>query len=246
MPGAKRGPKPQPVLCGVYRIVNKYSGKFYIGSSFNIRRRWDSHRHDLNNGKARNIHLQRAWRKYGEQAFSFEIVELCPQIQLIPREQFWIDSLQACVFGYNLMPVADRPTGIKYSEERRAAHKARMNDPEIVAKLSAAHRGKKQSEETKAARSAAMRGSKLSDEHRRKMSEAAKKRGFSPNFVRGNRKGAQMPLSARLAISAALRARPPISEETRNKLRSARLRTVERKRAESQLQNEQPVLSAAA
>ncbi len=31
---------------GIYKILNKINGKFYIGSAINIEARWRRHRHD--------------------------------------------------------------------------------------------------------------------------------------------------------------------------------------------------------
>ena len=48
---------------GVYQITNKVTGKFYIGSAVNFRKRWNTHKSCLRNNKHANKHLQRAWNK---------------------------------------------------------------------------------------------------------------------------------------------------------------------------------------
>ncbi len=62
---------------GIYEIVNLADGKAssYVGSSMNIEQRWHQHRHRLRGGRHRNEHLQRAWDKYGEDAFVFSVLE---------------------------------------------------------------------------------------------------------------------------------------------------------------------------
>lgn len=61
---------------GIYKIENKVNGKVYIGSSNSIKRRWQKHKALLRHGKHQNSHLQAAWDKYGEDNFSFSVIEL--------------------------------------------------------------------------------------------------------------------------------------------------------------------------
>ncbi len=58
---------------GVYKITNTVNGKFYIGASNNIAKRWRSHKRDLNKQTHHNKYLQRAWNKHSELAFIFEV-----------------------------------------------------------------------------------------------------------------------------------------------------------------------------
>ena len=59
---------------GVYKILNCKNNKFYIGSSVDIERRFESHRKELIAGTHNNKHLQNAWNKYGESCFRFLVV----------------------------------------------------------------------------------------------------------------------------------------------------------------------------
>lgn len=93
---------------GIYKIINKVDGKFYIGSSKDILKRWDKHLKDLRKHKHHSIKLQEAYDTYGEESFTYEIVEEIQCIdkshrkKLYEREQFWIDSLNAKENGYNI------------------------------------------------------------------------------------------------------------------------------------------------
>ena len=59
---------------GVYCIKNIDNGKSYIGSSVRLNRRLVEHKSRLRHGHHGNQHLQRAWDKYGEDAFATEIL----------------------------------------------------------------------------------------------------------------------------------------------------------------------------
>ena len=98
-------------ICGVYKIENSVNGKYYIGSSNNIYRRWKEHIKLLNRNNHHSPHLQFAWNKYGEKNFKFTILEECDEQILLKKEQFYIDMMNATddSFGYNTAPFADKP-----------------------------------------------------------------------------------------------------------------------------------------
>ena len=79
-------------MIGIYRIKNKINEKCYYGSSKNIEKRWKTHLNQLRNKKHINTILQKAWNKYGEDNFSFEIVEECKLENLFETEQKYIDT----------------------------------------------------------------------------------------------------------------------------------------------------------
>lgn len=123
---------PPPHTSGIYKITCTTTGKFYIGSSCSIRKRWQVHYRKLQNGSHDNPHLQSAWIKYGADAFDFEIIELVLSSFLIEREQYYLDKLKCYknTIGFNMGKVAETPNaGRKVSAETRE-------------KMSAAQRGK--------------------------------------------------------------------------------------------------------
>lgn len=111
--------KHKPPQVGIYSILHVESGKVYIGSSVCIGCRWRYHKWDLNRNTHCNDYLQKAWNKYGEEAFSFSILEECTIDLLNEREQYWIDTTQCAndQYGFNLAPMAQSQRGIKRSEE---------------------------------------------------------------------------------------------------------------------------------
>jgi len=106
-------------IMGIYQIRNIINGKVYIGSSNDIiNKRWKAHKFGLRRNSHYNRHLQRAWNKYGENAFSFEIVEKVEQrLDLIMKEQWYLDNIS---LKYNVAEFADSPfLGKTHSEKTR-------------------------------------------------------------------------------------------------------------------------------
>jgi len=62
-------------IIGIYKIINKINGKYYIGSSSNIQRRKIQHFNKLRQNIHENQHLQYAYNKYGEFVFDLIIIE---------------------------------------------------------------------------------------------------------------------------------------------------------------------------
>lgn len=94
----------EKVLSGVYRITNTLNGKFYIGCSTNIKRRWSAHRtrYKQASNKEYNRPLYKAIREDGIENFNFDILELVDDREkLYSREYFFIKELHACQNGYN-------------------------------------------------------------------------------------------------------------------------------------------------
>src|SRR5260221_829444 len=126
-----------PNASGIYRILNTINGKFYLGSALNLAKRRREHLHGLRHNVHHSITLQRAFNKYGEQAFKFEVVELVLAAFLLIREQIWLDKFRPFdpAIGYNINCVAGSRFGMEVS-------------PETKEKLRQANLGKKQSPET--------------------------------------------------------------------------------------------------
>lgn len=173
--------------------MNTINGRVYIGSASCLGGRRKAHEYRLKAGNHHSIKLQRAWNKYGEAAFSFEVIEqVSGEASLLEREQYWIDHYDAARVGYNVAAVAGRTVGIVWTEEQKRkaseSKKGIKKSPEHIAKMSAAQTGKTLSEETRRkigektkARFAdpeerikvgnSNRGRKRSEEVRKKMSE---------------------------------------------------------------------------
>lgn len=98
----------------VYKITNEIDGKFYIGSTNNLIKRYYTHINHIRTGKNSCIKLIRAVKKYGENNFKFEIICECPTEQVLKTEQEYIDSLKP---QYNVAKIAGSNLGIKRTED---------------------------------------------------------------------------------------------------------------------------------
>ncbi len=63
---------------GVFRITNQVNGKVFIGSSVDLVAIWHAQKFQLNAGIHSNEQLQKDWNLFGQEAFSYDILEeLC-------------------------------------------------------------------------------------------------------------------------------------------------------------------------
>lgn len=203
------------MTAGVYLITCAANGRFYVGSSNNVERRFRRHITAMEGGRHHNPLMQRAWRKYGSSAFVLELIAECTDLgERTTRETAEIAARRATdpAIGFNIAEEAGvvvGPTGPKSAEHRRKigdahrgreksseerqrisdAQKRRLSDPEARARISAAKRGKALSAEACANIAAAARGRRHSAETRAKQAEAARRRWADPERGEELRKG---------------------------------------------------------
>ena len=110
---------------GVYMFFNLTNGKFYIGSSVNLARRFRVHMNSVNSVK---LPLPLAINKYGPNNFVLLILQYCDRdVDIcLGLEQYYIDLYKP---KYNLLKIAGSSQGFKHS-------------PETIAQLKKMHAGK--------------------------------------------------------------------------------------------------------
>ncbi len=146
------------IKSGVYRIVNKITNKFYIGSSKDVEKRFKIHISLLKRGKHINNHLQNAFNIDGYDSFVFEVIEECDSKILLEREQHYLDNHNKSLM-YNFSKTAGGGDNISYHPDRN----------NIIKKQNVAYRKWRDS---------------LSDENKKIISE--NKRGSkNPNYNNG-------------------------------------------------------------
>lgn len=131
---------------GIYEILNTVNGKRYIGSAVNFKARWAVHTSHLTRGLHHSPSLQRAWNKYGSEAFLFKPLLICAPTNLLFYEQRCLDGYTP---EYNICKIANSSLGVKRTDETKArisasktGKKMPPRTPEHAAKLSAAMKGK--------------------------------------------------------------------------------------------------------
>ena len=116
------------IKCGIYKITNKLNNKVYIGCSKNIQHRWIAHKSEsvLENNPQYNYSIHKAFRKYGIDNFSFEIIELTEEKNLFDKEKYWIKFYDSYNNGYNETLGGD--SGPSMPEEQNPNAKLTSND----------------------------------------------------------------------------------------------------------------------
>jgi group I intron endonuclease len=161
-------------MTGIYKIASKvHPERIYIGSARDIKSRWGQHKNLLLRGNHHSIKLQRHCNKYGFDDLVFSVLLMCEDVELIQKEQLFIDSVSP---WFNICPTAGSNAGRKMSAESCAkmsrAHRGvprpwRRGIPmsnEAKKKSSSSHTGVKQSIETIEKRAVKLRGKKPSSE----------------------------------------------------------------------------------
>ena len=98
----------------IYKITNKIDGKFYIGSTNNLMKRYYTHISDIRSDRKTCVKLIRAVSKYGEKNFKFEIICECSTKEVLKFEQKYLNILKP---DYNVAMIAGSNLGIKRTEE---------------------------------------------------------------------------------------------------------------------------------
>lgn len=162
-------------MIGIYKIHCKIDDKVYIGYSSNIKQRFSIHKLKLKNNIHENSYLQNAWKKHGEDAFSFIIIEECVLDLCIEREDYYVKQYKSYHrrFGYNLaitgvgnigkMPEHIIKKRIK-TRKNNAISRGYWHTPETIKKQADGRRGFKHTDEAKARIKAASTGRKKSKE----------------------------------------------------------------------------------
>ena len=90
-------------ICGIYKYQNLINNKIYIGQTIDIKQRIREHRYEAFNYNRDNCIFHKALRKYGEDNFSFEILEECSKKELNEKEKYWINYYNSEIpNGYNM------------------------------------------------------------------------------------------------------------------------------------------------
>jgi group I intron endonuclease len=170
------------IIAGTYRILNLINNKVYNGSSTRISYRLSSHKKALKNKKGQTKHLQRAFDKYGEKNFSFEVRE---EIAIVWDWKNWTKKekkfLSETLFlweqkhidedesykpekGYNVCKVAGSTIGYEFTKDQRE-YLSNVCSGELNGMFGKKH-SKKTRKKMSRAVTKAQTGKPLSDKHK--------------------------------------------------------------------------------
>ena len=128
---------------GIYMIRHDSTSRCYVGQSINVFRRRRRHMVELRKGTHRSPYFQNTFNKYGENGFSFHILEIISdpfnKEMMTKAEQRWIDKLKPC---FNVAPAAGSNLGIKLPKGRISPWKGKKPTEESRRLMSIAKLGK--------------------------------------------------------------------------------------------------------
>lgn len=89
-------------MIGIYKITNKINNHSYIGLSTKVEERWKYHQSPYNQQRESYKNLYKAFKKYGIENFTFEILEECSIQELGEKEKYYIAKYDTYKNGYNM------------------------------------------------------------------------------------------------------------------------------------------------
>lgn len=144
---------------GIYRFLNTTNGKSYIGRSNDLRHRYCEHINLLRKGIEPCTKLNRAWQKYGEESFVYEILCYCAEDMLNTLEKYYIQKFDSFKNGYNCTTGGGGIVGYRHTAKTKE-------------KIGRASKGKTYSAEERKKMSERQKGRRLTDAHKKALSEA--------------------------------------------------------------------------
>ena len=87
-------------ISGIYKITNTVTGDCYIGSSKDVKKRWNEHKCPSSWKRLPNSQLYQDMRKYGVDKFIFEILAEVEIDKLKEKEQQFIEKLKPIYNNY--------------------------------------------------------------------------------------------------------------------------------------------------
>jgi group I intron endonuclease len=177
----------------VYYIRHKESGKGYVGqhNKPDPKERWARHKCSANKGS--NLPFHRALRKYGYDAFTWEVLGIFPYDALTIMEGYYAEVLSTYIWdynpgGYNAVWCSENFTiGLKHTPEHiekiRQAGLGRKQSPEAIEKQRITMTGRRLTPEALEAHHKAHLGRKKTPEELEKLRLASTGKKQTPEII---------------------------------------------------------------
>ena len=133
-------------ISAVYKVTNTISGEFYVGSSKDVKKRWNAHKCPSVWNRYPNNRMYRDMQTYGIEAFTFEVLAEFPQELLRIKEQETIETLHPTYNSIDAYITDEEQKAYKKAIDKayREAHKEERN-----AKAKAYHEAHKEEKKAK-------------------------------------------------------------------------------------------------
>jgi len=76
-------------MIGIYKIENKVNKKLYLVKTKNINLNTRQLKYKLRNSLLTSFYIQNDWHKYGENNFTFSLVEECKEEELVTKYNYY-------------------------------------------------------------------------------------------------------------------------------------------------------------
>jgi group I intron endonuclease len=176
------------MIPGIYTITCRPTGRVYVGQARRIQERWRNHQLALGKGEHGNPYLQRAWNKYGADAFDWAVAEdmrhipECDLAAALSEAEVRILKLHPRFFNLmeagQLSLIASAETRAKLSAERLA----RWSNDEYRERVTTTMREVSANPEFQSRRGASISAAMADPEYRAQRSETSLKMWADPIF----------------------------------------------------------------
>jgi group I intron endonuclease len=135
------------IKSGIYRIVNTINDKYYIGSAYDLYKRFKDHKSALKSNRHHNKQLTRFVNKYGLDKLNFELLEECNIEKLELKEQYYISNTKNIFNETLFVDAINRGRKLSDSHKQKISEsiksKGIIRSEETKAKISKANKGHK-------------------------------------------------------------------------------------------------------
>ena len=192
----------------IYCHTHIQSGRRYVGLTKQAwEKRWKNHVHAAKHSKNGRWHFPNAIRKYGPEAFSHEVLEICHDLEVAnAAERRWISHYETTdpVKGFNLAKGG--------AHTPHPVDRSYWDDPDRKARILAATKAGLNTPESKAKRSAISKAL-MASPTRQKISEAMKEQASTPEGraqrIKSSHPGKVLSEEHRAKIKASSRNKEP-------------------------------------
>ena len=119
-------------ISGIYKITNTVTNDFYIGSSKDVKKRWNEHKCQSKWNECPNNPMYLDMQEYGKDKFVFKVLEVVEPEELKETEQKFIETLKPTynsnrANGWNIDEYKEYQKEYQKTEKGKETHKKAQN-----------------------------------------------------------------------------------------------------------------------